>query len=156
MRISRLACLTIYCGLLAAPVALAQEWSPAQTEVWKNIEDLWARDAAGDLEGVMSHVHEDYVGWDITEPMTTDKARLRKYLDYRYKSDEKTAIQDIQPVAIKIFGDVAIAYYNFGVLTKDGDGEETYHEGRWAEVFQKQGGKWSLIGDHGGVTSSEE
>lgn len=156
MKISRIACLAIYCSLVVVPPALAQQWSPAQTEVWKNIEEFWARDAAGDLEAVLSHVHDDYVGWDITEPMTTDKARLRKYLDYRYKSDVKSAIQDIQPVAINVFGDVAIVYYNFGVLEKDGKGEESYVEGRWAEVLLKQDDKWILIGDHGGVTSSED
>jgi ketosteroid isomerase-like protein len=153
---SKVVLLALCSGMLAGPPALAQQWSPAQSEVWKNIEEFWARDAAGDLEGVLSHVHEDYVGWDITEPMTTDKARLRKYLDYRYKSDVKSAIQDIQPVAINIFGDVAIVYYNFGILQKDGKGEESYVEGRWAEVFLKQGNKWVLIGDHGGVTSTEE
>jgi hypothetical protein len=38
---------------------------------------------------------------------------------------------------------------------KDAKGEETFLEGRWAEFFKKQDGKWLLIGDHGGTTSEE-
>jgi ketosteroid isomerase-like protein len=156
MKILAIVLVAVCCGLVGGPPSWAQEWSPAQKEVWQQIEDFWARDAAKDLASVMAHVHEDYVGWDITESMTTDKARLAKYLDHRYKSNVTIPIQDIEPVAINVFGDVAVVYYNFGYLEKDAKGEEKFESGRWAEVLLKQDGKWLLIGDHGGVTSSEE
>jgi len=33
--------------------AQAQECSPAQQDVWKDVEGYWARDAAGDLDGFL-------------------------------------------------------------------------------------------------------
>lgn len=152
MKISTIAFLAMYCGLIAGPAAWAQEWSPAQMEVWKHVESFWQKDAAGDLEGVLSTVHENYVGWDLSEPTTSNKARLRKFLDYNYKN-EKTDLYDIQPVAINIVGDVAVVYYHFTAITKDADDEKSYESGRWADILKKQGNSWLLIGDHGGVTS---
>lgn len=154
MKISKLACLAMYCGLMVGPTALAQEWSPAQTEVWKNVEAYWARDAAGDLEGFLSYFHENYIGWNLTEPMPANKARLRKFVDHTYKT-EKTILHDIQPVAINVIGDVAVVHYYYTVITKDADGKEGDRSGRWADVLMKQGDKWVLIGDHGGRTSED-
>jgi ketosteroid isomerase-like protein len=144
MKISRLA---VLCSLMVSPTALSQEWSPAQKEVWSNVEAYSERSAAGDLEGFLSYVHEDYIGWDISEPMTTSKARLRKTY--------KTELNDIQPVAINIVDDVAIVHYHFTMIVKDADNKKTHATGRWADVLKKQGDKWVLIGDHGGVTSEE-
>lgn len=153
--ISRIACLAICYGLMSAPPALAQQWSPAQTEVWNSVEAFHAKYAAGDLEGVFSNIHENYVGWDLSEPTTSNKARLRKFLDYNFKN-EKTDLYDVQPVGINVVGDTAIVYYHFTVITKDAAGEKSYLTGRWADVLKKQDGQWLLIGDHGGVTSSED
>jgi ketosteroid isomerase-like protein len=86
--------------------------------------------------------------------MTTNKSRLRKFLDYGYKN-EKTELNDLQPVSINIVDDVAIVHYHFTAITKDADGKKNYETGRWADVLKKQGEKWVLIGDHGGVTSDE-
>ena len=154
MRNATIVGLAMCCSLITAPVVLAQTWSPAQTEVWKNVEAYSAKQAAGDLEGFLSYVHDDYIGWDISEPMTTNKSRLRKFVDHTFKS-YKTELSDIQPVAINVVDDVAIVHYYFTVISKDADGKSSTDSGRWADVLKKQGDKWVLIGDHGGVTSEE-
>ena len=151
---SRIACVAFCCGMMAATTALAQEWSPAQTEVWKNVETYSAKNVAGDVEGFLAYVHEDYIGWDISEPMTTSKSRLRKFLDYNSKN-YKAEFADMQPVSINIVDDVAIVYYHFTGILKDADGKKSEFSGRWADVLKKQGDKWVLIGDHGGVTSEK-
>jgi len=145
----------VCCGVALALPALAQQWAPVQAEVWKNVESYSARNAAGDVDGFMSYVHDDYIGWDISEPMTTSKSRLRKFLDFNAKT-YKTELYDVQPVAINVVDDVAIVHYNFTAISKDSDGKRTYNTGRWADVLKKQGDKWVLIGDHGGITSEEE
>lgn len=154
MRIPGITRLVVLCCAVIAPAALAQQWTPAQMEVWKNVEAYSAKSAAGDLEGFLSYVHDDYIGWDISEPMTTSKARLRKFLDYSFKN-YKTELSDIQPVAINIFDDVAIVYYHFTYVSKSTDAKKEEVSGRWADVLMKQGEKWVLIGDHGGATSEE-
>ena len=146
--------LTLWCGLIATQPTQAQEWSPAQQDVWKNVEAYWARDSAGDLDGFLSYFHENYIGWDLTEPASTNKARLRKFLEYGYKT-EKTVLYDIQPVAINVIGNVAVVHYYYTAITKAADGKESDRAGRWADVLMKQGDKWVIIGDHGGRTSED-
>jgi ketosteroid isomerase-like protein len=87
--------------------------------------------------------------------MATTKARLRKFLEFSFKN-YKTDLSDIQPVAINVVDDVAIVYYQFTDIGKDADGKRSEETGRWADILMKQGDKWVLIGDHGGVTSSED
>ena len=154
MKIPKLAYLALCGSLMICLPTQAQEWSAAQKEVWKNVEAYWARDAAGDLEGFLSYFHENYIGWDLTEPMTSNKARLRKFVEHNYKT-EKTVLHDIQPVAINVIGDVAVVHYYYTVLGKDADGKDTERSGRWADFLMKQGDKWVLIGDHGGRTSDD-
>jgi ketosteroid isomerase-like protein len=140
--------------LLAATNLFAQEWSAAQKEVWKNVEAYWALDAAGNLDGFMAYFHENYMGWDINEPLPSDKATVRRFVEHEYKTT-KTLVYNIKPVAINVVGNVAIVDYYYTRIAKDAEGKEKATSGRWADVVMKQGDKWVLIGDHGGRTSKE-
>ena len=42
----------------------AQEWSAAQKEVWKNVNDYWALIGKGDINGFYEYFHTDYTGWE--------------------------------------------------------------------------------------------
>jgi ketosteroid isomerase-like protein len=130
----------------------AQEWNAAQKEVWKNVEAYWALDAAGNLDGFMSYFHDNYIGWEMSQPMPGSKAVAKKFIEHDYKT-EKTIIYNITPVSINVFGNVAIANYYYARIVKDAEGKEQSRSGRWADVLMKQGDKWVLIGDHGGRTS---
>ncbi|MBX2991823.1 MAG: nuclear transport factor 2 family protein [Bacteroidetes bacterium] len=141
--------------LLASTGAHAQEWNAAQKEVWKNVEAYWALDAAGNLDGFMSYFHDNYIGWEISQPMPGNKATARKFIEHDYKT-EKTILYNITPVSINVFGNVAIANYYYVRIAKNAEGKENTRSGRWADVLMKQGDKWVLIGDHGGRTSKDE
>jgi ketosteroid isomerase-like protein len=141
-------------ALLATTSLHAQEWSAAQKEVWRNVEAYWALDAAGNLEGFMSYFHDNYMGWDINEPIPMDKASVKKFVEYEYKTS-KTLLYTIKPVAINVVGDVAIVDYYYTRIMKDAEGKDKSRSGRWADVVKKQGDKWVLIGDHGGRTSKD-
>lgn len=151
-----MALLAVLCfTLLTGPSLYAQEWSAAQKEVWKNVEAYWALDAAGNLEGFMSYFHDNYMGWDINEPLPMDKASVRKFIEYEYKTT-KTLIYNIKPVAINVVGNMAIVDYYYTRILKEADGKEKGRSGRWCDIVMKQGDKWVLVGDHGGRTSKEE
>lgn len=141
-------------ALLATSSLYAQEWSAAQKEVWKNVEAYWAQDAAGNLDGFMSYFHDNYMGWDINQPLPMEKASVRKFVEYEYKTT-KTLVYNIKPVAINIFGNVAIVDYYYTRIMKDAEGKDKSREGRWCDIVMKQGDKWVLIGDHGGRTSKD-
>jgi ketosteroid isomerase-like protein len=132
----------------------AQDWSAAQKEVWKNVEAYWALDAARNLDGFMSYFHDNYIGWELSQPLPSGKATARKFIEHSYKTST-TVVYDIKPVAINIFGNVAIVDYYYTTISKDSAGKEQERSGRWADILMKQGDKWVLIGDHGGRTSKD-
>jgi ketosteroid isomerase-like protein len=146
--------IAVFALLLVAPSLHAQEWSAAQKEVWKNVEAYWALDAAGNLDGFMSYFHDNYIGWDINETLPADKATARKFIEHEYKTN-KTVLYNIKPVAINVFGNIAIVDYYYDTVGKDAEGKEKSRSGRWADIVMKQGDKWVLIGDHGGRTSKD-
>lgn len=138
-------CLT----LLTSVQLFGQEWSEQQKEVWKNVETYWDLDAKRDLEGFMSYFHHDYSGWFNRNALPSNKASVRKFLSHFFETT-KIVVQQIQPVAIKIHGNMAIVHYYYSRVVKDVEGKERNRSGRWTDILMKQGGKWVLIGDHGG------
>ncbi len=128
----------------------AQEWSPAQQAVWADVKAYWDLDSKRDLEGFLAYFHEDYSGWNYGDPVPGGKASARKWIAYEYSSGE-TLEYEITPLAIKIHGDVAIVQYFFTRAFKDAEGKRKRERGDWTDVLLKQGDKWVLIADRGGV-----
>ncbi|MEO7598172.1 MAG: nuclear transport factor 2 family protein [Opitutus sp.] len=143
-------------GLFVAlpATASAQEWSAAQKEVWKNVEAYWAADAAGNTDEFMGYFHSDYSGWGTRMGAPGSKEMAKKFISHGHKAG-KTLVYHVQPVAIKIHGDVAIVHYYFMQITQATGEKEKESSGRWTDILMKQGDKWVLIGDNGGVTSKE-
>ena len=142
--------------LLLFPTAhlFAQEWSAAQKEVWKNVEAYNALADAGNVEGFMAYVHNDYLGWSYSSALPMDKAAVRKFVEYEFKAS-KTVVSNIKPAGIGVFGNVAYVHYYWTAVYKDAEGKEKSASGRWTDILMKQGDKWVMIGDHGGRTSKD-
>jgi ketosteroid isomerase-like protein len=127
----------------------AQDWSPAQKEVWKNVNDYWTVLAKGDVNGFLDYMHPDYVGWDNNDALPATKDESKKGLLY-YMQGNKIPLYDIKPLAIKIYGDVAFVHYYYSFVQELPDGKTRSEKGRWTDILLKQGTKWVMIGDHGG------
>ena len=138
-------CLTLFISVQLS----AQEWSDKQKEVWKNVETYWNLDVKRDLEGVLSYFHDDYSGWFNRSALPSNKASTSKSFAHFFETT-KILLQEIQPVAIKIHGNMAIVHYYYSRLVKDVEGKERNRSGRWTDILMKQGDKWLLIADHGG------
>jgi len=149
----RVASIILCVIVFVAPPLLAQEWSAAQKGVWKNVEAYWDLWAKRDLEGFLSYFHTDYSGWFNRASLPSDKASGRKGISHSFQTI-KILVREINPVAIKIHGNVAIAHYYFSFIRRDAEGKESNRSGRWTDILMKQGDKWVLIGDHGGPTSN--
>jgi ketosteroid isomerase-like protein len=132
----------------------AQEWSPAQKEVWKNVNDYWGLMAKGDLNGFLEYFHSDYIGWENGDALPSTKEESRKWINYAYQG-VKIPVYDIKPVAIKIYGDVAFVDYYYSMAKETQDGKKSTENGRWTDILLKQGNKWVMIGDHGGSDKKE-
>ena len=140
--------------MLTTKSLFAQEWSPVQKEVWKNVEAYWDFFAKGDLEGFASYYHADYRGWSNQDAMPSTKSTAKKFLEYGMKSS-KTLVYSITPVVIQVYGNIAFVHYYYSSVDKAGDSPAKTNSGRWTDILMKQGDKWVMIGDHGGQTSSQ-
>jgi ketosteroid isomerase-like protein len=145
--------IVLFFGLGLSSV-FAQEWSPAQKDVWKNVNDYWALEAKGDLNGFMEYFHTDYVGWSNDDRLPSNKEETKKWVNYAYQG-VKILIYDIKPLTIKIYGDVAFVHYYYAIVKESQDGKKKSETGRWTDILLKQGTKWVLIGDHGGSDKQE-
>ena len=119
----------------------AQEWSAAQKEVWKNVETYNALFAAGDLEESLAYFHPDYRGWSYQNALPMNKATLQKFMAY-YMEKEKIILYNIEPVAIQIFGAIAVVHYYYVAVYNDVEGKVKVSSGRWTDILLKQADKW--------------
>lgn len=141
--------------LSAAPRLPAQEWSAAQKEVWSNVEAYWKLEAAGDLAGFMACFDEDYLGWEINDALPSTKAEVKRWVEHDLKTT-KILVQQVNPIGIKLHGEVAFVHYYYSRLVKDSEGKEKQVKGRWTDILKKKGDKWLLIGDSGGRSSKKD
>jgi ketosteroid isomerase-like protein len=132
----------------------AQDWSAAQKEVWKNVNDYWALLAKGDVNGFVEYLHADYMGWDNDSPLPSTKEENKKWLTFAFQG-VKCPVYQINPLSIKIYGDVAFVHYYYAMVKEGPDGKKSSEGGRWTDILTKQGNKWVLIGDHGGRDKKE-
>ena len=150
---NKITLLILFFGLGITTV-FAQDWTPAQKEVWKNVNDYWAVMAKGDVAGFMEYFHQDYVGWDNDSRLPSSKEETKKWVVYGYK-DVKVPVYEIKPLTIKIYGEVAFVHYYYSMAKETQDGKKKMESGRWTDILLKQGNKWVLIGDHGGRDKQE-
>ena len=138
-------------GLSLATNSYGQTWNQQQKDVWTNVDNYWALMAKGDIDGFMTYFGADYMGWDYDSPVPQSKAATAKYMNNGIKNG-KTVFYDLSPVAILIYGDIAIVDYYFNTQRENLEGKKEWRSGRWTDVLQKLSGgsKWVLIADHGG------
>lgn len=144
---------TLILGLGLSSV-FAQEWTPAQKEIWKNVNTYWDLLAKGDINGFLGYFHPDYIGWQNGDPTPTTFDETKKWITYTYKG-VKIPVFTLKPLAIKIYGDVAFVDYEFFMAKEYPDGKKSMEGGNWTDILLKQGNKWVMIGDHGGVIKKE-
>jgi ketosteroid isomerase-like protein len=110
--------------------------------------------AKGDVNGFLDYFHQDYIGWDNDSRVPQNKEETKKWVAYAYQG-VKIAVYEIQPLAIKIYGDVAFVHYLYS-MAREIDGKKSMESGKWTDILLKQGTKWVLIGDHGGADKSDK
>jgi hypothetical protein len=64
--------------LLPSAYLFSQEWSAAQKEVWKNVEAYSALADAGNVEGFLAYVHDNYMGWNYSSALPRAKRSRRQ------------------------------------------------------------------------------
>jgi ketosteroid isomerase-like protein len=68
----------------------------------------------------------------------------------------KVKYYTITPARVWVNGDFAYVHYYYTQVTEGVDGKPNTEKGRWTDILMKKGGKWMLVGDHGGEIKKDE
>jgi len=137
----------LFCGGIKA---YGQQYSPEQKEVWKMEEASWELFKQGDLEKYLTLWDKDAEVWgSATEGPMPKRLYVRGYEGKKFfpfpseKIQGKDAISyKLGAPSINIHDNVALVFYRCTI-----EGVDVFpFVARVLHVWQKQGGKWLLIG----------
>lgn len=131
--------------LLAALPCFAQELklSPEQEQVWRMEEKYWQIVKARDREGYIALWDEDFVGWpdNCAAPIRKDVIRSDTFGTLRGLKNFH-----LEPRAVQVFQDVAIAYYVVAAEYTPKGGSNEVVAFRCMHTWRKVNGVWLIIG----------
>jgi ketosteroid isomerase-like protein len=131
--------------MLIAMLSFAREskLSPEQEQVWRMEETYWQIVEARDREGYIALWDEDFVGWPYDSPAPVRKDVVRS--DTFGKFEGLTKFQ-LEPKAVEVFNDVAIAYYLVTAAYTPKAGSNEVVAFRCTHTWRKTDGVWLIIG----------
>jgi ketosteroid isomerase-like protein len=149
MKTSFMCAVVAFAAFIATTTAFAQEWTKAQKEVWQVVEDSWTKWKAGDIEGSFACFHEKYQGWGDDMPLPMTKENVLRW-SQEMKNIQKLDNFSLNPARILITENAAVVDYYFWyeeTYTKGDKKEIKESQGKNAEFYIREGGKWLLLGD---------
>ena len=126
-------------------ISSSQEWSSEQQEVWElseRMEKFWIE---RDLDGYMSCLHENFIGWYGEDPLPIDKKSLRNGESYNL-SHQKIHNDKIKPVSITVTDNVAIVNFYKTTRREDVNGNRLTYR-KVTRICIKENGKWLILGN---------
>jgi hypothetical protein len=140
-------------AVLVAAQANAQSWNAEQSEVWTAVSASWdAHTAAGTWSEVLDPAG---YGWNTKYPVPTNRTTMAE--ENRVVGPENTHVwHRLDPLAIAVSGDTAIAYYFARIVENDSDGERQNSTERCADTLIKRDGNWHFLGWMCETTSDDD
>ena len=120
--------------------------SADETKIWKNEEAYIKFLKDGNPEGMMSFWHGDGVGWPMATPQPFGNKEARKAYLENLLAQMTVVSFELQPKALKIFGDVAVVHYFVVWISRDSEGTEEELKTRITHTWMRQAGQWRIIG----------
>lgn len=142
--------LAVFCFMsLASSMLYAQEWSPAQKEVWKVVEEIALLWSKGDIEGLYKHNHPDNSFWSYSNPVPISFESSKKF-DALGAKQFKVQAYSQTPLTILVYDSFAVVNHILLAYLMGEDGKQSKMNWRATWVFKKEGTKWLLVANHGG------
>ena len=132
----------------------AQQWSAEQKEVWAGVEKYWDVNQSNPMD-FLQYFDDSYLGWNYQNEAPSVKSDVTKSFGYWTKKG-KEQYHILTPAKIWVNGDFAYVHYYYTQVLESTDGKPTTERGRWTDILMKKGGKWMLVGDHGGEIKHED
>ena len=133
-------------GIGLASGSAAAEFTSDEQAVWKMEEVYWRDVQAGDVEHYLTLWHENFVGWPCFAAEPSDKSNIGGWVKDVRDQHLKFTYQ-LQPKAVRVFGDVAVVQYAAEYVTEYGDGTKS-GAGIWRKfthTWKKTDGRWQII-----------
>lgn len=136
-------------GLALAPLAMAQEDSDDQADVWAMVEEQWDAEEKGDKRWIDRLLNEDFAGWGKNSPAPRSKSSTKMWDRF---SDEqgRMVAHELYPLAIIVRDNVAVAHYLYSNAYEDKDGKVELSNGRYSDVLIRTEEGWRFLAWHGG------
>jgi len=133
--------------------SFAQQWTSEQKDVWAGVEKYWDVDNA---QTFLTYFDDSYMGWSNQSMVPQSKANTAKWIENDMKNNTPV-LHTLTPLTIWVKGDFAYVHYYYSQIQKNKEtGKDVTSSGIWTDILMKKDGKWVLIGDHGGRTSSDK
>ncbi len=139
-------------GLFNNLGAINQASSDEEKKVWQFEEKYWEYWLKKDIEGYLSLLHENFLGWPSSLELPGDKKAAREFVQNFWTQIELFAFE-MKPAGVTIIDDVAVVHYF--IIGKDKDGNPVGNRYRITHTWMKQGGKWQVIGGMSSVTNDK-
>lgn len=131
------------------------QWSPAERAVWDAVDRGWQALRDENVEAFMASFHPEFLGWNMNRPAPLDVAAERQgTVEFLAQYDWES--YTIEPVAIRIVGDVAIVHYRYHeAVRRTGADKVQREEGRATQVMRRLGESWKTLTIMSGPTPNE-
>jgi ketosteroid isomerase-like protein len=140
-------------GLFGNLEALNQAHKNAEATIWELEERYWDCWIKEDMEGYMSLLHEDFMGWASSLETPGDKKAAREFVQ-NFWSQIKLFAFEMKPCTIRIIDDVALVHYF--LLWKDENGNQIGNSYRITHTWLKQAGIWQILGGMSSEIKTEQ
>jgi ketosteroid isomerase-like protein len=140
---SSVMCLGVFIVFMAS-----KQGSPTddEKEIWKNEKAYMGFFQKEDPEGVLTFWDKGGIGWPMGTPQPSGNSEARnKYLEDLF-ARTKVITFEIRPMAIKVFGDVAVVHYFVDWVSQDSEGNKEKLKTRITHTWMKKEGQWKIIG----------
>ena len=127
--------------------AIALELDEQQSAVWQMEEEYWRLVASGNVEDYVTLWHDDFVGWPCFSWTPVGKANVGSWVE-EIRDNHWTVAYTLRPLAVQLFGDVAVVHYAAEYIFEHGDGTSK-GKGDWRKfthTWKKMADGWQIIG----------
>ena len=116
-------------------------------DVWKMEEQYWQYFRNCDLEGYMTLIQDDFVGWPHASVEPVKKNDLKDLIGNFFMTTNKDSYSfNLKPHEVQLFGNIAVAYYLMNNTWENNDGSKESRLVRYTHTWMKEEGTWKIIG----------
>ena len=126
-----------------SPVNGLSTLTAAELELWHRVQELWDLSAKRDAESILTALHPDYVGWDMSAPAPHDREQA-----VASASGESTRLMQykLEPLSVRLYeGSTGVVHYRYTATVQVKDAQQVQVSGQWTEIYSKQGDRWLMV-----------